>query len=128
MKSDGTDRCATDADIIADRLRAYTEMDPTVRPMVFGEGADEFAALRDQGGHTTEDEPDREGAMAIAAVRSLEVLEPGEVAAVSLDALEAGRFLALPHGDVAAYEQARAADHDRWIRGMRRLQRSLSGE
>ena len=106
-------------------------------PMVFGAEADEFAALRRGAGDTATgggtsdraapDEPDRDGAMAIAAVRSLEVLEPREVAAVALDALEAGRFLALPHPEVAAYEQARAADHDRWIAGMRRLQRALSG-
>ena len=120
--------------------------------MVFGAEADEFAALRRGAGDTATgggdtatgggdtanggggaaerddpDVPDRDGAMAIAAVRSLEVLEPREVAAVAIDALEAGRFLALPHPEVAAYEQARAADHDRWIAGMRRLQRALSG-
>jgi NAD(P)-dependent dehydrogenase (short-subunit alcohol dehydrogenase family) len=95
-------------------------------PMVFGAEADEFASLRPGSGGA--EDVHRDGAMAIEAVRSLDVLEPGEVATVSLDALEAGRFLALPHPEVAAYEQARAADHDRWIAGMRRLQRAVSGE
>lgn len=114
-------------------------------PMVFGAEADEFAALRDDpnssaghsagsvdekshGGSAGVDGPDRDGAMALAAVRSLDVLEPPEVATATVDALEAGRFLALPHPEVAAYEQARAADHDRWIAGMRRLQSSLTAD
>ena len=83
-------------------------------PMVFGAEADEFASLRDLGGPTVAsadapqdrpgdgDDPVRDDAMAIAAVRSLNVLEPAEVADVTIDALEAGRFLALPHPEVAA--------------------------
>ena len=92
------------------------------KPMVFGSEADEFAALRDPDGST---ERDRADALALEVVRSMNVLEPSEVAAVALDALTEGRFLALPHDDVATYERARAADHDRWITGMRRLQAAL---
>ena len=50
------------------------------------------------------------------------VLEPEEAAAVTLDTIEAGRFLSLPHPEVATFFQRKAADHDRWIAGMQRLQ------
>ncbi|MGI9578763.1 MAG: SDR family oxidoreductase [Microthrixaceae bacterium] len=93
-------------------------------PMVFGAKADEFAQLRDG----VRQQTDRDDAVAISVVRSRDVLEPTEVAAVAIDALEDGRFLALPHPEVAGFEQARAADHDRWITGMRRLSASLAAE
>ncbi|MET8571425.1 SDR family oxidoreductase [Streptomyces sp. NPDC004783] len=56
------------------------------------------------------------------------VLAPTAIAPEDVaDALVAGiaedRFLILPHSQVAAYHQARAADPDRWLRGMNRLQR-----
>jgi NAD(P)-dependent dehydrogenase (short-subunit alcohol dehydrogenase family) len=45
------------------------------------------------------------------------------------DAVVAGladeRFLILPHPDVAEYVRRKASDYDRWLRGMRRLQRDL---
>ena len=50
-----------------------------------------------------------------------DLLEPSEVAAVALHGVREGRFLILPHPEVAGYAQRRAADHDRWLRGMRRL-------
>lgn len=50
------------------------------------------------------------------------MLEPDDVANTALDGVAEGRFLILPHADVATYAQRRAADHDRWIGGMRRLQ------
>lgn len=50
-----------------------------------------------------------------------------EVAATSLlEALEAGRFLALPHPEVAKYMLRKAEDVDRWIRGMRRVQQKVA--
>jgi hypothetical protein len=36
-------------------------------------------------------------------------------------ALTGGRFLVLPHPEVATYERRRAADRDRWLAGMRRV-------
>ena len=51
------------------------------------------------------------------------MLEPEEVAAVALEGIAADRFLILPHESVAEYEQRRAADRERWLRGMQRLQR-----
>lgn len=52
-------------------------------------------------------------------------LEAEEVAAIVLEALAEERFLILPHPEVATYEQRRAGDRERWLRGMRRIQASL---
>ena len=37
-------------------------------------------------------------------------------------AIEEGRFLVLPHAEVAGYYATRATDTERWLAGMRRLQ------
>lgn len=50
------------------------------------------------------------------------MIEPEDVAAAAIAGLEEGRFLILPHPTVAEYVRRKAEDHDRWIRGMRRLQ------
>ncbi|MBB4929553.1 NAD(P)-dependent dehydrogenase (short-subunit alcohol dehydrogenase family) [Lipingzhangella halophila] len=47
-------------------------------------------------------------------------LEPEDVADSVVEALGEGRFLVLPHPEVATYELRRAEDRDRWIGGMRR--------
>ena len=51
-----------------------------------------------------------------------QVLEPEDVAEAVVDGLAAERFLILPHPEVAEYVRRKADDHDRWLRGMRRLQ------
>ena len=48
-------------------------------------------------------------------------LEPEKVADDVVKGIEAERFLILPHPEVAEYVRRKATDHDRWIRGMRRL-------
>ena len=48
-------------------------------------------------------------------------LEPEQVADDVVKGLAAERFLILPHGEVAEYVRRKANDHDRWLRGMRRL-------
>lgn len=53
------------------------------------------------------------------------MLSADAVADAAVAGLRDERFLILPHPEVAEYEQRRAADHDRWIRGMRRLQASF---
>ena len=68
---------------------------------------------------------ENEGAVAVDQVRALGLMEPEEVAAVTLEALREDRFLILPHPEVATYEQRRAGDRQRWLRGMRRMQRDL---
>jgi NAD(P)-dependent dehydrogenase (short-subunit alcohol dehydrogenase family) len=55
------------------------------------------------------------------------VLTAERVAQVTLEAVADERFLILPHPEVATYEQRRATDRERWLRGMRRLQARLSG-
>ncbi len=67
------------------------------------------------------------GMQAADAARAARLLTADEVAAVVLAGVAAGQFLILPHPEVSAYAQQRAADHDRWIDGMRRLRtRSLA--
>lgn len=50
------------------------------------------------------------------------VLSAEAVAEAALAGMAEGRFLILPHPEVATYVQRRAADHERWLTGMRRLQ------
>jgi NAD(P)-dependent dehydrogenase (short-subunit alcohol dehydrogenase family) len=56
-----------------------------------------------------------------------DVLEPETVADIVLGAIEAEQFLILPHPEVAAFEQRKAADRERWLGGMRRLQSKVLG-
>ncbi|MFP3906931.1 MAG: SDR family oxidoreductase [Acidimicrobiales bacterium] len=48
------------------------------------------------------------------------VLEAEEVASAVVEGLAREEFLILPHPEVATYEQRRATDRERWLRGMRR--------
>jgi len=50
------------------------------------------------------------------------------VAECVLAAIRERKFLVLPHPEVATYFQRKAADHDRWISGMRRFRRRLTGD
>lgn len=52
-------------------------------------------------------------------------LTPEQVAEAAIDGVRDERFLILPHPEVAEYFRRKAADYDRWIRGMRRLQASV---
>jgi len=55
------------------------------------------------------------------------LLEPEEVAGAVVAGLADGRFLILPHPEVATFERRRAADRDRWLSGMRRARARLEG-
>jgi NAD(P)-dependent dehydrogenase (short-subunit alcohol dehydrogenase family) len=55
------------------------------------------------------------------------VLEADDVADVVLAAIEAERFMILPHPEVATFEQRKATDRERWLTGMRRLQATVLG-
>lgn len=57
-----------------------------------------------------------------------DVLEPEQVADVVAAAIADERFLILPHPQVADFETKKVADRDRWLAGMRRLQRRVLGE
>ena len=52
-------------------------------------------------------------------------LEPEQVAETVWQALQDDRFLILPHPEVQGYYEFRAAQTDRWLRGMRKLQGRL---
>ncbi|PQM47210.1 1-deoxy-11-beta-hydroxypentalenate dehydrogenase [Mycobacterium talmoniae] len=68
------------------------------------------------------------GDLATRAVTAAgDVLEPAAVADIVLDAIAEERFLILPHPAVLEMYRHKAADYDRWLRGMRRYQRSLLG-
>jgi NAD(P)-dependent dehydrogenase (short-subunit alcohol dehydrogenase family) len=54
------------------------------------------------------------------------LLEPEEVADIVVEAIDAERFLILPHPEVLTFFQRKALDYDRWLAGMRRLQSGQS--
>lgn len=54
-------------------------------------------------------------------------VSPEEVAEAVIAGLAAEQFLILPHPEVAIYFQRKAADYDRWLRGMRRLRAKVVG-
>lgn len=56
-----------------------------------------------------------------------EALAPSAVADAWVASLDEGRFLVLPHPEVAGYYAARATATDQWLSGMRRLQTKVDG-
>ena len=64
----------------------------------------------------------RQGA-GVAAVDGL--MEPEELTDAVMESFRREEFLILPHPEVKAYMQRKAADYDRWLQGMRRLQRRV---
>lgn len=54
------------------------------------------------------------------------VLEPADVAAIALDAVEAEQFLILPHPEVLEMFRMKGSDYGRWLRGMSRFQSRLN--
>ena len=56
------------------------------------------------------------------------IIGPDEVADSVIAGLKEERFLILPHPQVEAYRQSKAADYDRWIHGMRRLRSRVIGD
>jgi NAD(P)-dependent dehydrogenase (short-subunit alcohol dehydrogenase family) len=53
------------------------------------------------------------------------ILEPEQVADVVVEGIREERLLILPHPEVGTYMAHRGDDHERWLRGMRRLQANL---
>ncbi|MDL9935430.1 SDR family oxidoreductase [Gordonia sp. ABSL1-1] len=77
--------------------------------------------LRPQGGTGDADQQLMQRAVETAG----EVLTPERVAEVVLEAIADERFLILPHPEVLDMYRNKGADYDRWLRGMRRYQRTL---
>jgi len=65
--------------------------------------------------------------MAAGVVEMMGLIEPEACAEAVVRGLEAERFLILPHPEVAEYQRNKASDPDRWLGGMRKLQRRLLG-
>lgn len=65
------------------------------------------------------------GVSASKAQLAATALDPDDVAAVVANALQGDSFLVLPHPEVAEYYQRRAADPDRWLGGMNKIQRGF---
>ena len=53
-------------------------------------------------------------------------VSPEDVAEAVIQGMDDERFLILPHPEVAEYFRRKADDYDRWLRGMRRLQKRVS--
>ncbi|MFG2192400.1 SDR family oxidoreductase [Streptomyces sp. NPDC048639] len=49
-------------------------------------------------------------------------IDPEDVADALFDAMAEGRFLVLPHAEVAGFYAARATENDRWLAGMNHIQ------
>ena len=62
------------------------------------------------------------------AVLAGDAVTPEDVAEVTWQALHDDRFLILPHPDAADHYRHRAADTDRWLGGMNKLQRRLEND
>ena len=62
----------------------------------------------------------------VAALDGL--LEPEDVADACIDAIRTGTFLVLPHPQVLDYIRMKTADYDRWLGGMRKLNRQFGGK
>jgi NAD(P)-dependent dehydrogenase (short-subunit alcohol dehydrogenase family) len=54
-----------------------------------------------------------------------DAIQPDDVADAVMAAIADGRFLILPHPDVARMYAGRAADPDRWLAGVNKIQQSL---
>ena len=77
----------------------------------------------------TAPDPDAAEPNVSAAAASTDgMMEPETVAEAVVEGLGEERFLILPHPEVVEYMQRKAGDTDRWIRGMNRFHRRLTGE
>ena len=76
-----------------------------------------------EGGETS-DNPDARLGHAVVSSAG-EVMAPLDVADVVLDAVAEGRFLALPHPEVDAMQQGKAADRDGWLAAMQHVRRTV---
>jgi len=79
-------------------------------------------ALCPQGVRTAMLESSGDGGKAILAGAAI---SPEQVADVVVEGLDSGRFLILPHPEVAEFYAIRAAEPERWAGGMRKLQRNV---
>jgi NAD(P)-dependent dehydrogenase (short-subunit alcohol dehydrogenase family) len=72
--------------------------------------------------------PGTDGGGEAEAILGAGAIQPEAVADAVIEGMADGRFLILPHPEVAAMYAGRAADPDRWLRGMSRLHQRAAGE
>ncbi|MEM7410957.1 MAG: SDR family oxidoreductase [Myxococcota bacterium] len=65
---------------------------------------------------------------ATAAAANDGMIEPEQLADTVIEGLGDERFLILPHAEVIEYMRRKTADYDRWIGGMNRLMRRITGQ
>jgi len=92
--------------------------------VTYGDAGIKVSCLCPQGVST---EMLRQGSGGIADLLRETALTPEAVADAVVAGLAAEQFLILPHPEVAEYFRRKASDHDRWLRGMRRLQQRFGG-
>lgn len=63
----------------------------------------------------------------VAAASVDGMMEPEELAEIVVEKLKDESFLILPHGEVLEYMQRKTSNYDRWISGMNRLMKKLTG-
>jgi NAD(P)-dependent dehydrogenase (short-subunit alcohol dehydrogenase family) len=90
----------------------------------YGDDGIAVSCLCPQGVRTPMTEREGSGSAVLAAG---DLLEPEDVVGAVVDGLADGRFLILPHPEVAEFERRRADDRDRWLAGMRRVRARLPG-
>jgi short-subunit dehydrogenase len=56
------------------------------------------------------------------------VISPEQVADTVLQGIDAEQFLILPHPDVEQFIQFKTSNYDRWLGGMRKLQRNIMSQ
>lgn len=96
--------------------------------VTYGDRGVKVSCLCPQGVRTAMLEASTEGPSGADIVKAAgEVLEPAQVADIVAEAIDAERFLILPHPEVHRYLQFKSSDPDRWLAGMRRLQGQIFG-
>lgn len=67
-----------------------------------------------------------DGELAAEVVQAMGLIEPEDCAEAVVAGLADDRFLILPHPEVADYRLRKVTEPDRWLGGMRKLQRQLT--
>lgn len=68
-----------------------------------------------------------DGQLAAGVVEAMGLIEPEDCAEAVMIGLADDRFLILPHPEVADYRLRKVTEPDRWLGGMRKLHRQLTG-
>lgn len=92
--------------------------------ITYGDAGVKVSCLCPQGVRTPMLELALEDPVGAAALLADDVLEPSDVAEVVVAGIREERFLILPHQAVAGHMALKAAQPDRWLRGMRKLVRT----